>query len=587
MVAMTRGGLVLLVILCSLGLRGQSLAQPPCKETISGFTPNLPPVPQAPPRPEKGPKAVSSFIDSLTRNDATFEVVLGQSRILNAKEDIFEVKKKDIRISIAVGNPQVIDVGDTPIGTRGIRVTGKRIGVTDLSITTDKGQTYSFEVHVVYNLDLMRARLCELFPDASIKLAQLGNKLVVEGQARDGHQVARILQTLRAFPGLPVNGLFTSQPGTGAGTAPAVGPGAAGVAQSTVGAAVAQSTLPGLAAQSGTGMEIVNLLRVPGPQQVLLKVRIAELNRTALRQMGADFLAVDKESGTVIGTQIGGNTVSSLLTSASGVLSSLSTLGASPTTTAFGIFQEGSFGLFFSALRKNQIVKVLAEPNLVTMDGHPASFLAGGEFPVPVPQSVGQAGIAPTVTVLFKEFGVRLGFVPYIQDNEVIRLSVDPEVSDLNFDNGVILVAGGSKVPALNVRRAHTVVELHQGETLAIAGLMQLNLQGTTNRLPFLGDLPIIGPCFSNNTDTRQEKELLVLVTPYLVEPMQAGQVPPLPGDEVNEPNDLEFYFLGRIEGRTGRDGRSTTNYDDPCYLLRCFMNLQDEHVHGIHGYCE
>jgi len=116
---------------------------------------------------------------------------------------------------------------------------------------------------------------------------------------------------------------------------------------------------------------------------------------------------------------------------------------------------------------------------------------------------------------------------------------------------------------------------------------MQLNLQGTTNRLPFLGDLPIIGPCFSNNTDTRQEKELLVLVTPYLVEPMQAGQVPPLPGDEVNEPNDLEFYFLGRIEGRTGRDVRSTTNYDDPMYLLRCFMKLQDEHVQGIHGYCE
>src|SRR6516162_2730857 len=128
MVAMTRSGLVLLVILCSLGLRGQSLAQPPCP--ITGFTPNLPPVPIAPPRPEKGPKAVNSFIDSLTRNDAMFEVVLGQSRILTTKEDI-AVAGKEAPI-IAVGDPQVIDVGEKLIGKRQIRITGKRIGVTDL-----------------------------------------------------------------------------------------------------------------------------------------------------------------------------------------------------------------------------------------------------------------------------------------------------------------------------------------------------------------------------------------------------------------------------------------------------------------------
>src|SRR5262245_12268971 len=139
MVAISRGSLVLLVILCSLGLRGQSLAQPPCKETTSGFTPNLPPVPIAPPRPEKGPTAVNSFIDSLSRNDAQFEVVLGQARILTTKEDL-GAPGKEAKSTITVGNEQLIDF--QAIGLRQIRVTGKRIGVTDLSITTPKGQTY-------------------------------------------------------------------------------------------------------------------------------------------------------------------------------------------------------------------------------------------------------------------------------------------------------------------------------------------------------------------------------------------------------------------------------------------------------------
>jgi pilus assembly protein CpaC len=162
---------------------------------------------------------------------------------------------------------------------------------------------------------------------------------------------------------------------------------------------------------------------------------------------------------------------------------------------------------------------------------------------------------------------------------------VDPEVSTLNFNNGVVLVQGGSKVPALDARKAHVVVELQQGQTLAIAGLHQLIVQGSTNRFPGLGDLPFVGQFFSNTQSTRQERELLVLVTPYLVEPQKAGRVPPSPGDEVNEPNDLELYFLNRIEGRTGRDARATTLYDDPLHALRLFMKLENTHVRGIHGY--
>src|SRR5260370_16297988 len=206
MVAISRGCRVVVAILLCLGVLGRSAAQPP-DDKGSGFTPTLPQVPQAPALPEKGPKSVTSFIDSLSRNDAVFEVVLGQARILTTKEDI-QVAGKEQPV-IAVGNPQVIDIGEKLFGKRQIRITGKRIGVTDLVITTSAGQTFSFEVHVIYNLDLMRARLRELFPDATIKLAQLGNKLVVEGPARDTLQIRQILQTLRPFPQFPQPGFFS------------------------------------------------------------------------------------------------------------------------------------------------------------------------------------------------------------------------------------------------------------------------------------------------------------------------------------------------------------------------------------------
>jgi pilus assembly protein CpaC len=185
------------------------------------------------------------------------------------------------------------------------------------------------------------------------------------------------------------------------------------------------------------------------------------------------------------------------------------------------------------------------------------------------------------------DFGVRLDFLAHILDDDVIRLTVDPEVSSPDFTVATTLVAGGSPVPGLNKRSAHTTVELRQGQTLAIAGLMSVTLDGTTNRIPGLGDLPIFGTFFSNTTGSRTEKELIVLVTPYLVEPLNHDQVPPSPGDEVNTPNDLEFYLLSRLEGRTGRDFRATTEYDDAVHVVRCLLRLHEQRIQGPSGYCE
>jgi pilus assembly protein CpaC len=575
------GCLVFALLLGSLAITGQAAAeQPACPPTISGFAPCLPPTPQRPPRPATGPESVAAFVDHLTTNDSAFEVVMGQGRILSIKAKL----KEDSWI--AAGDPSVIDF--SVVSPRQIRVIGQRIGVTDLSITTSAGESYNFEIRVVADLNNLRSQLACMFPDAQLRLGQIRDHIVVGGQARDTGQVARIIETIRAYllslqnsqarriGGQASGGRGGDRIPTTDGEQPPA-PGETGLPGSPRALQVQGTVTP---------PQIINLIRVPGTQQVLLKVRVAELNRTGLRQIGGDFLAIDSDTGAIVGTQIGGTGVTATALATGRLLTGSAQNITTATTTLFGIFQEGDFAAFLSALRRNSLLKILAEPNLVAMNGHQASFLAGGEFPVPVPQT-SSGGAAPAITVQFQPFGVRLNFVPYILDNDVIRLSVDPEVSTVDFALGTTLVPGGSPVPGLDIRNAHTVVELRQGQTLAIAGLMQLTVDAQTSRIPGLGDLPIIGPFFSNTTNTRTEKELVVLVTPVLVEPMNRGQVPPGPGDEVNEPNDLEFYLLNRIESRTGRDHRSTTQYDDPLHVVRCFMKLANDHIQGPHGHCD
>jgi len=347
-----------------------------------------------------------------------------------------------------------------------------------------------------------------MFPNADVQLSEMRGRVIVEGQARTVSQANQILKIIESY---------------------------------------STSNVP--------GANIVNLLRVAGPQQVMLKVQIAELNRTAIREFGAEFL----------------------LNSNNSILQTL----ISPTATVFGILDSGRFTYSINALRDNGMLKILAEPTLVTLSGEEASFLAGGEFPVPIPQSGGAVG---GITIEFKEFGVKLKFRPDIIDEKTIRLSVDPEVSTIDFSLGTTVL--GTAVPGVNTRKAHTVVELEQGQTLAIAGLLQISVDAQTRRIPFMGDLPYIGPFFSNNSHERVEKELLVFITPYIVSGMSQDELPPLPGTEVEDPNDLEFYLLGRIEGRTGKPFRSTTNWDDPLGLAG-LLKLESKYVHGPTGFSQ
>ena len=577
---MLRRSWVIAVAVAGLGLLTD---RPACGQVVDA----LPPLPSVAEIPIRDRAKVESFIEGLSRGDARLSIKLGHGRILNLKQDLFAGANG--QPSIAVGDPDVLDF--TPLSARQIRLLGSKLGSTDLSITTADGKTITFDVTVGPDLDLIRGQLRESFPDAAVTLGQVGDHIVIEGQARDASQVSQILQVLRTSVASSVNTSSGQVAQTPVLSAVPPAPGAA----PTPSAPGDSATDAGASSTGGGPVKILNLLRVPGSQQVLLKVRVAELNRTAFRQIGANVLGYDSRSGSLFGTQIGApvtasssvtpfTTPNSAQAAARGLIGT-ATANLTSSSTLFGIFQNSNFDVFLNALRRNSILKILAEPNLVALNGHTASFLAGGEFPIPVPQS-GAAGAAPAITVNFKKFGVQLDFLPVILDGDIIRLTVDPVVSSIDFSVGTTLVAGGSPVPGLNTRSAHTTVELRPGQTLAIAGLMQLTLDGQTSRIPVLGDLPILGPFFSNSTSERIEKELVVLVTPYLVEPMNCDQVPPAPGDEVNAPNDLEFYLLNRIEGRTGRDFRATTDGADPLRIGR-LLRLERQNVRGSFGFSD
>jgi pilus assembly protein CpaC len=529
---------------------------------------------------------VRASVQPLSSNDAILEVIVGQSRILTVKEQFRG------QPSVAIGDPSIATFSFLP-DPRQIRVLGLRIGVTDLSIVSGDNQL-NFEIRVQADLDPLRLQLQSLFPDASVKLTQLRSAIAVEGQVRDTAQAARMMRIVQVY----MSAVLAEQPSQGAPAGPQgpVGPGAPEAPSAPGSAAVPGSqavvNIGGAGPAPLPGAQIINLLKVPGAHQVLLKVRVAELNRTGMRQIGADWIAVFNNGTGLLGTNLGAGTVSAsgtvgpngltiTTTSSSGAAGTF--FNTSSLTTVFGIFERAGLEFLIAALRQNSLVKILAEPNLVALNGQQASFHAGGRFPVPVAQAAGTG--VPTVTVVYQNFGVDLTFTPYIQDDDSIRLTVNPIVSSVDFALGTVLVPGGTPTPGLDDRSAQTTVEMRTGQTLAIAGLLQLTLDNQTIRVPGLGDLPILGPFFSNTTGSRIEKELVVLVTPYLIEPMNHEQVNGAPGDEVNEPNDLEFYLLNRIEGRTGRDARSTTNYDDPLHVLRCFMKLERDHVCGPYGY--
>jgi pilus assembly protein CpaC len=316
----------------------------------------------------------------------------------------------------------------------------------------------------------------------------------------------------------------------------------------TIGSAVRLNQVLALA-EAYAPKKVVNLLQVSGVQQVMLEVRVAEMDRTLLRRLGFNASFTDG-SGRSFGVSALRNLTSVLpSTDSSAAISPGAFAAAAPpfglalgqAVNALFRFQSGSstWTGFIDALKENNLAKVLAEPTLVAISGQEASFLAGGEFPIPVPQAFG------VTTVQFKKFGVQLNFTPVVLDQRRMSITVTPEVSELNFANGLVLQ--GFTVPSINTRRASTVIELGDGQSFAIAGLLRDQVREVVSKYPVLGDIPILGALFRSSQFQKNETELIIVVTPHLVVPTTEAKLP-LPTGRFIEPDDFDFYLMGRLQ---------------------------------------
>jgi pilus assembly protein CpaC len=379
-----------------------------------------------------------------------------------------------------------------PISPRSILVTGKKTGTTNLIIEDELGHRQVVEVTVSVDLGMLNAQLKSLSSDASIVAADSDGMVVLRGHV----------------PNLKIAD------------------------------EAAQLAAP-------YGVKVLNFLEVAGGQQVLLEVKFAEVNRTVESELGVNFAYSD-------GRSIGGMNTGGI----GNISSSGSALVAG--SGAANIFGEGVVGrtvfdYFVQALRQNNLLRVLAEPNLVTMSGEQASFLAGGQIPIPVPQP-GASGT--TITIQYQSYGVKLNFIPVVLGNGRIRLKVAPEVSDLDHANGVQL--DGFNIPAFTTQNLQTVVELGEGQTFCLAGLLNNKVTATTNVTPGLGDLPVLGALFRSVQYQRSETELVVMVTPHLVEAMNPDQVTPVAGEHWRYPSEADMFLYRDLGGEIPDNGHAS-----------------------------
>jgi len=274
---------------------------------------------------------------------------------------------------------------------------------------------------------------------------------------------------------------------------------------------------------------------------VMLEVRFIEISRTAGRELGVQWNRFGGSSTTNIGNQTSASNLpitSSAAETAAGVIS-----GASPFGFVIGRLVGGgaSTDVAINALEQKGIARSLAEPNLVALSGDTASFLAGGEYPIPVSGSLGQ------ITVDYKKYGVGLAFTPTVLGRGLINMKIEPEVSSIDTTH-TVSVANGISVPALIVRRASTTVELRDGQSFVIGGLLQNGNKNSIDQLPWLGSVPVLGTLFSSKSYQQNETDLVIVVTPHLVRPARPGDEIKTPADDTLPPNDPDFFLLGKTE---------------------------------------
>jgi pilus assembly protein CpaC len=432
--------------------------------------------------------------DKPAANISSIEVPIYKSRVLATRAP---VKK------VSVGNPEVADILIS--SPTQLYLLGRSLGSTNVMLWDNSNRLIdSIDLEVVHDLSGLKAKLHQLLSNERIEVFSAQGALVLRGQVSSAVAMDTAVKLARTY---------TAQT-----------------------ASVVQGEGEAAAATPSKSLDVINLLTVGGSQQVMLEVKVAEVQRSLLKSMNINFTALGSGVGNWV---LGGFNNGILPNSGKSLLAQFAS-------------DSFRFNMVLDAAKNDGSAKVLAEPTLTTLSGQQAEFISGGEFPVPV--NNGDNGI----DIEYKEFGVGLKFVPVALDSGRINLNLNVSVSEISNANSLLLESGlddlegrtvSQLIPSLTKRSAQSTLELADGQTIAIAGLISENTRDLVNRFPGLGDIPVLGYLFRSQEYRNGQTELVILVTPHLAKPVDAKTVR-LPTENFVAPSDLDFYLLGRTKGQ-------------------------------------
>ncbi|MBX7104778.1 MAG: pilus assembly protein N-terminal domain-containing protein [Gemmataceae bacterium] len=546
---------------------------------------------------EKIEKYIGPFIDA----EASIDLIQNQTRLLILKET-----PKRLQISDeGFVEYNFLTKDQVTLQGRGVGTTVMTLWFTDpkdpskediltLHLRVLPDSSYKERLERVYKT--LQDQINCAFPDSVVCLHVVGDKLVVTGQVKDIAESTKILQIIRANAPSP-----GSRGMSNAANIPADRQ-KAGRDPNSPTEPVGQPVTPGYDEYMIDGASwIVNMLKVPGEQTVNLRVTIAEVNRTAARSIGANFTLINNQGMPYFASNAGliatgGQSFNNILGGGGiGLAAGLGNGNCIPMCPGIpagvGGFNNLPFALdngqvkfAVSALRNLNYAKLMAEPNLTTINGQTANFQAGGQFPVPVLAGGGGGFGFGLQGVQFKNYGIDINFTPYITDRDRIRLVLNADVTGLDVASGTANI-GGTQIPYMNQRRVNTTVEMREGQTLAVAGLIQNSASGDSHKTPLFGDIPILGQLFGFSRVSAGEQELVILVQPELVHPLDCRDRLPLPGQDLFEPTDCEFYLFGRIESHRDVDFRSPIRSD--WQRIKNYRAMEANFIAGPTGYCD
>jgi len=467
------------------------------------------------------------------------------------KVPLYKSKVIDIKVPIkkvSLGNPDIADILILRYGQ--IYILGKQLGTTNVMLWDKNSQLIkTIDIEITHDLNTLKAKLHRVLPLEKIEVYSSQSSLILAGQVASTAKMDTALKIAKSY---------------------------------------ADAALAASGSKSGKDKDkkddenkVVNLMSVGGSQQVMLKVTVAEINRTTMKKIGIKFsaLGIGDNNWNLGGVSGGASFPDALFAPDYDKIPIFGTPVTNPIQSAIvgpaindflpndlSIADKGLFGSFLSnnfifnmsleAAKENGSAKILAEPTLTTLSGQEAKFISGGEVPIPIPR--GDNG----TTIEFKEFGVGIKFVPVVLDSGRINLTLNISVTELASSSSILIQSAGSSsnflVPSFTKRAAQSTVELGDGETIGIAGLISENMREVVNKFPGLGDLPILGHLFRSQEYESGETELVIMVTPVLAQPL--NQMPSLPTDHFVAPSDLDFYLLGKNYGASKDSSANAEN---------------------------